>query len=164
VAWQDRDVAKLSDGELADLHGVAPSSSRAQSTRVRVWCVLAVVALASGGFAYAKRPALEPVVAPQPQPVVLFGLRGTNTRVDARTPGGVGTVCTDTIFNAAASRWSCVSWSVNDRDLRVIEPAPYHGPCTHLSADPIQARWLCLGSDPVPPRQVPPPAPAALST
>jgi hypothetical protein len=37
-------------------------------TRVKVWCVLAVLALATGGVAYARLPASSPRNPPRPTP------------------------------------------------------------------------------------------------
>jgi hypothetical protein len=38
-------------------------------TRIKVWCVLAVVALATGGVAYARLPPGSPQNPPRPTPL-----------------------------------------------------------------------------------------------
>jgi len=45
-------------------------------TRVKLWCLCAVVTLATGGVAYARLPATTPTHAPQrvPQPVYVAPL------------------------------------------------------------------------------------------
>jgi hypothetical protein len=100
--------------------------------RIRVWFLLAVVALATGGYAYGQRPGTRPVRAPQPRPVVLVGV-----------PGGHGRVCTERVVVPGSGRWSCVSWVLNAGHAAVVEPKPYPGACTHLVADQGQGRWTC---------------------
>jgi hypothetical protein len=36
-------------------------------TRIRIWCVTALLTLAAGGVAYAQRPATKPTRAPRPR-------------------------------------------------------------------------------------------------
>jgi hypothetical protein len=161
MGWQERDWAKLTDDELGTVYrGGAPV--RLPDSRVRVWAAVALLTLAVGGFAYTQLPATTPLVAPQardvaaPQARELAGLPGTNRAVEPDFPGGINTVCTDAAFDAAAQRWSCLSWAVNTNHVRVVEPPPYGGPCTHIVIDRDgQPRWLCLETRPVSPEELP---------
>ena len=154
MGWRDRDWAKLDEGELERLYGVVPANSSAK--RMRVWCGLAVLVLAVGGFAYSQRSTPGMYAAPA-QPLVLYGIRGREPTVDELSPGGTRTVCTEEAFDTAAKGWTCLVWTLNTRNLPVVEPAPYEGPCTHLLAATDQARWTCLGVAPLPPEELPPP-------
>jgi hypothetical protein len=160
MGWQDRDWAKLDDRELEQLYGIVPANSSA--TRVSVWCALAVLGLAVGAFAYTQRSTPGMYAAPA-QPLVLYGIRGSQPTVDELSPGGMRTVCTEEAFVAAAHRWSCLVWTLNTRNLPVVEPAPYEGPCSHLLAATDQPRWTCLGVAPLTPDELPPPPSASSS-
>ncbi len=88
---------------------------------------------------------------------MLIGMRGTNQSVPADYPGGPGTVCSEESFDGTTRRWLCLVWQINIRHLPVLQPPAYAGACTHLLADQQQARWICLGTDPVPQELPPPP-------
>jgi hypothetical protein len=156
VGWQNRDWAKHDDDELAKLYGVVPHSTR--TVRIRIWSTVTVLTFAVGGFAYTQLPTTEPFVAAG-QTDLLFGLRGTNQRVPSDYPGGTGTACNEEEYTAETGQWSCMSWAVNVRNLPIVQPPAYVGPCTHLLADQEHARWICLGGAPLP--QQPPPPPVA---
>ena len=126
-------------------------------TRVKLWCAVALLTLAVGGFAYARLPARSPRVAPQPRTAVLVGIRGTDTGVSSDSPGGVRTVCNDQVYDFAAGRWACLAWIVNAGDVPVVRPKPYRGTCTHRLAEQERARWRCIATAPVPPLKVPRP-------
>jgi hypothetical protein len=155
MGWQDRDWAKLDEGELEQLYGVVPANR--STTRNRVWWGLGVLVVAVGGFAYTQRSTPGIYAAPA-QPLVLYGIRGREPTVGELAAGGTRTVCTEEAFDAAAQVWTCLVWTVNTRNLPVVEPAQYEGPCTHLLAATDQARWTCLGVEPLPPAELPPPS------
>jgi hypothetical protein len=154
VGWENRDWAKRDDNELANLYGVAPRRTR--RLRVGVWSTIAVLLLAVGSFAYTQRTTTVSFVR-TPQPDLLFGLRGTNQGIPSDDPGGTGTACNEEEYTAATGQWTCLSWAVNIRNLPIVQPPAYVGPCTHLFADQEHARWICLGGAPLPPEQLPPP-------
>ena len=181
MGWQDRDWAKFNEDELRRLYGVTRAGGGASdcppagppdllrpvamprgATRARVWGVIAVLVLVFGVFAYRHRETAAPPVAAPGEPV-LYGIRGTDTQVDPMLPGGTRTVCTEEGF-ATGRGWACISWAVNDRDVPVVAPPQYQGQCTHLLADTTRARWLCLGTYPYAPGQLPPPAAPAVSS
>jgi len=148
MGWQDRDWARLDEGELHQLYGVVPAKTG--GVRVGVWAAVVLLVLAVGGFAYTQMPARDVQSSPPAQEqTVLYGVRGTDASVDALAPGGTRTVCTEEAFVAAAQRWSCLAWAVNTNDLPVVLPQQYQGQCTHLVAAVDQARWTCLGNEPV---------------
>ncbi|HEV7134964.1 MAG TPA: hypothetical protein VGN27_14650 [Gaiellaceae bacterium] len=181
MGWRDRDWAKFDEDELRRLYGVVrvpkanPGCPPAQgpdllgtvrlpsgATRSRIWGGLAVLVLAFGVFAYQHRgTATPPVVALGPP--VLYGIRGTDARVDPLVPGGTRTVCTEEGF-ATGRGWACISWALNVHDVPVVAPPPYQGACTHLIVDTAQPRWTCLGAYPYSPDELPPSAAPASSS
>jgi hypothetical protein len=153
-------VPAATDGHCVGRHsedGDEPARST-RTERVRVWSTVAVLTIAFGGFAYAHRETAAPSLA-APQPNMLFGQRGTDQRIPSDYPGGTGTACNEEQYSAGTGVWTCVSWAVNIRNLPIVEPPAYVGPCTHLLADQEHARWICLGGAPLPPQQLPPPVP-----
>jgi hypothetical protein len=120
-----------------------------------VWGGLGLLVLASSVFGYQHREtAAAPVMTPGPP--ALYGIRGTDTRVDPLLPGGTGTVCVEEGFATQAQGWRCLAWAVNERNVPVVAPPQYQGACTHLLADTTRARWLCLGTYPYSPSELPP--------
>jgi hypothetical protein len=154
MGWHDRDWAKLNDEELEALYGM-PRVHTTTTGRQRFWIGMALFLMTAGGFAYTHRES-APASRLTAQPVVLFGIRGTNTTVPAATPSGADTVCTEEAFDASADQWSCLVWALNPTGLPVVQPAPYRGPCTHLAAATTVARWNCLGTETFAPGQLPP--------
>jgi hypothetical protein len=149
---QNRDWARLDD-ELAQLCGVVPKRTR--HVRLRIWSAVALLTFAAGAFAYTQRTTAATLDAAQ-QPTMLIGLRGVDQRVGPEDPGGTGTVCSEETYGTESQQWSCLVWAINVRHLPVVQPPPYVGPCTHLIADRDRARWICLGTGPLPPEPLPP--------
>jgi hypothetical protein len=142
VGWQDRDWAKLRDEELEALYGFRkPAAGRTVSHRKIVWSTVAVLVVAVFGFASTQMPHAN---APgygvnEPEPDVIYG-------APTELTGQLG-VCTDMSVDLSGT-WQCISVDLNTRHLRVARPAPYDGPCGHLSADQTTGRWVCVSARP----------------
>jgi hypothetical protein len=70
------------------------------------------------------------------------------------TLAGERTACTE-LRRDESGRWGCWVIDGNSTHVPVVALKPYSGPCAHLSADQVNARWQCLGNDPVPVGQLP---------
>jgi hypothetical protein len=153
VGWQDRDWARLTEAEKDSLYGVPPAASR--SNRLVVWGAVALLAALVGGFAYSQGPKPAALAASSdPAPIVIYGHRGTAVGGYRTGPGGPDTVCTREGIDMSG-RWSCLQWTINLRNLPVVEPPPYQGPCADAVADQKLGRWMCARGTAPPPEPAP---------
>jgi hypothetical protein len=141
VGWQDREWAKLDDGETEALYGFR--AGRRFSTRQVVWSVMAALVAAGAAFAFTHREhaAAAPSYVITPAPEVIYG--------QPVVFAGSQAACVEYTVDTSGS-WICSDIDPNIRHVRVAPAAPYDGPCAHLVADQSTARWVCASARPTP--------------
>jgi hypothetical protein len=136
LGWQQRDWAKLDDGELEELYGVQP---RVGIHRGAFWAVIVSLLLTVLGVGWALRPQPASLSGVGITPSALYGM----VIPEGSSLGPPG-VCQE--LELAAGAWRCDDIAVNLANVPVIGATPYNGPCTHLQV--VGTRWACLTATP----------------
>jgi hypothetical protein len=139
MGWENRDWARLNDGELERLYGIRPS--RKSSKRGFVWGALSVLTVLVIGFAFSQRP--RPFVAPPTEissftaPLVVYGGQ-TAHLADERL------VCTAEAVNFARRVWECQEWSIlGAQQVAALAVGTGGVSCTSRHVDQRSRRWVC---------------------
>lgn len=143
MGWQDRDWARLDDGELDASYG----SSTAPSTRIRsgAWLAVVVSGCATLLFGYLHLGRHAPLGSARTL-TVIYG-----TPVQAAD----GTRACTAFRSTTAGRWLCAVLDLNPSHLAVEAPPPYTGTCGYLAADQRSGAWTCLSTIATPDDRVP---------
>jgi hypothetical protein len=118
-------------------------------SRSAVWSTVAVLVLATGGFAYTQRPTPVSAFAKPRAPDHVYGVP-----LPAGSGLGPHPYCTEYEYVPSAGGWRCAVIALDVDDVPIDHPTPYLGACSHIAV--LDSRWACVGDSARVPQGAPP--------